>query len=1252
MRNVVLLIAVIIFSFELNAQDFWSLTDGPYGAVIYSVCEAPNGNLLAGTDNGLFYSTNNGNSWKTMGFHGLIIHSVTVADSGKIYLAIGGDLQLSTDSGTSWRSIDSGLDGADFKFIHPGINGKLYAIAHISHQYNKLFEANNDDGGWSQLSTNMYLIQSFDINPENGYFFIGSFGEGIHRSTDNGETIEKVGLDTATIRAIFIDSSGNVYAGTSQRGIYVSTDDGDNWTNIGLDGYGVYSLYKNNNNHLFCGTIYNGIMRSTDNGNTWTQQNAGLVNKKAYSIYIDVNDKLFLGTGGDAVFCSTDNGSNWQYSSDGFKDSDVRALAANNSGRIFAATSGAGMWYSDDKGNYWNRINNGLDTPGLNKLKINSQGHIFAGSSWGAIFRSTDNGSSWTKLRDDVASAQLGDLFIDNNDNIYIGITNNAVYKSTNNGDDWTDIGLNDKVHRSILVKNDSIILVGTYSDGMFRSTDNGANWSNPGTSASTIYALEMDAYGNIYSGGYQGQLEKSTDDGASWLLIYNHIHQINDILFGVEDQIFLALDGDGIRLSINNGDNWEIVNSGLKSKRVNSIIFDNDQDLYAALLEGVYTSSDLFVDLDTPVLLSPVENATDVDLIPIFSWNEVENATEYQFQLSDSEDFSNELDFSTTPNTYTNADYSFEYASKYYWRVRSKQNISVSDWSETGSFTTTIEAPVLGSPEDNSVDVDMPVSFSWHPVFGATSYALLISEDLDFSTTFSVDEFIFDTVSTKTGLDSYSDYFWKIKAMGIGSISEWSETWKLTTALAAPLLLTPKNDLSGLEATVECTWEDVPYATNYIIELATEPDFISSSVIYNGEAVTTTSHTFSLNYGIKYYWHVKSKISGSESSWSETRNFSTGFAGPILTNPLNESNDLPIPFTFSWEKYIDAEEYYLEISSDENFMEIIYFDSNIDGTEWLIDEIEYNKTYFWRVKVSIDDTYSFWSETRSFTTGIIPPVLTGPTNGDDSFISPFIIKWNYSGNASKYCIEISKDENFEEIEITDSSMTEKQYTASQLELFETYFWRVKAKVDGRYSLWSESWSFTTVLDKPELSAPKNLEDNQEILLELSWTPVFGTEFYELQVSGNSQFTDIVFANDSIYDTSMEVENLSYNKKYYWQVRAKNEKGASQWSEFWDFTTKEEPSAINEFLISHSILIYPNPFNDKINVKLVLVHPLIVEIGIFDLTGKHIIDICNDLVPAGSNIFTWEAGSNPNGTYYYVIKINDKYSSGKIFLMK
>ncbi len=1251
-KHFVILIILLICSVEIKAEDFWTLTKGPDGAVVNSVCEMPNGNLIAGTESGLFYSTNDGDSWKTLNFYGQNIRAITVTDSGKIYVAISGDLQLSTDNGVNWSSIDNGLDRADFKIIHPGNNGKLYAIAHTSHQYNKLFVANDDNGGWSQITTNINLIQSFDIKPSNGYFFIGTYGQGIFRSIDNGENIEKVGLDTLTVRSFMIDSSGVIYAGTQYHGLYSSNDDGNNWTFLGLEGYSIYSISKNSDNHIFCGTLYNGVMRSTDNGGSWTQQNSGLINYQINNVYTDKRNKIFIGANGDGVFSSTNNGTNWNHSSKGMEGSHTTALATNNSGRIFVTTFGAGIWYTDDKGNNWIRCNNGLDTPGFTKLKINSQGHIFAGSGSGAIYRSTDNGSNWTKVRNSVASAQLGDIFIDNQGNVYIGITNNGIYKSTNNGDDWMDIGLNDKVHRSIHVVNDTIILVGTYNFGLYRSTDNGQSWTHPGTMSSTIYAIEKDVNGTIYLGGYNGQFEKSTDGGTSWSLINNFIQQINSILCGSEGKIFVGMNSDGIKASLDNGSTWEILNTGLKSDLVNSLIFDSDGDIFAALTEGVYTSSDLVVDLDPPTLINPADNETGETLNPVFTWNQVVNASEYQFQLSDSEDFSNELDFSTAADTSRTADHSFDFATKYYWRVRSKQNLSVSDWSEIRDFTTTIDSPVLISPVDNSEDVSVPATFHWHNVFGASSYILIISENSDFSTTFSFNDIITDTTSLQSGLNSYTSYYWKVQALGSGTTSLWSETWKLTTALAAPVLTAPCNDSSGLVNVVVCSWESVPNASEYIIEMATEHDFISSSVIYSGQSSASNSHTFTLNYAKKYYWHVKSKTSNSESQWSEYRAFSTGYAPPVLITPANGMDELPIPLTLTWEKYKDADKYYLEISTDENFTDLEYLNMNIKDTFLITDKIEYNKMYFWRVKTLVEDTYSFWSETRRFSTGIMPPALTGPANGEDTFVSPFIFTWDYSGNAVGYYIQISKDENFEEIEIEDSMLTEKQYTAAIMEFFKTYYWRIKAKVEDKYSLWSNTWSFTTSLDKPLLSYPANSASEMDLTLEFSWHPVLGAEYYELQVSEYDNFENFVFIKDSVYDINKEVSNLDYQKNYYWRVRAKNENGIGDWSDYGHFTTKKEPNEVEDLIVSQCISIFPNPFDEDINFSMELNQSARVELRIFDIMGNLKYRKIDNTVSKGVNTITWKSNDACDAVYLYQIKINEKYISGLMYLVR
>jgi photosystem II stability/assembly factor-like uncharacterized protein len=1234
----------------MHANDFWTLSNGPYGAVVNSVCEAPNGNLLAGTASGLYYSTNKGNSWSLMNFAGKYIYSITISDSGKIYVAMIGDLELSKDNGKSWTRIDGGFS-ANFKIIHPCKNGRTYIIAHSSHQYNKLYQAISDEGGWSQISTSINLIQSFDIKPSNGYFFIGTFNDGIYRSTDYGENITKVGLDTLSISTIMIDSSGNIYAGSLDHGLYLSSNNGDNWSFLGLEGNSIYAISKNSSGHIYCGTLNNGIMKSTDSGNSWTRQNSGLINNQALSIYTDKENKVFLGLNGDGVFYSDNNASNWNYSSDGLESSQTNALVINNSGRIFAGTNGAGMWYTDNHGNNWVRCNNGLDTPNIYKLAKNSQGDIYAGSYYGAIFRSSNNGSNWTKIRNSSSPAQLGGLVIDDNDNIYVTITNNGVFKSTNNGNDWTNIGLNDKVHRSLLVINDSILLVGTYSYGLFRTSDNGVTWTHPNTMSSTIYAISKDEDNNIYLGGSMGQFEKSTNSGLNWTLTNNLNQQVNDISCANNGKIFAGLDANGIRVSLDYGQTWDAVNSGLKSLRIYDIEINPDDVIFAALKEGVYTNSEMMVDLDAPILSSPKNNEYGVNPDVVFSWNQVEDASEYQFQLSDDANFTNILDYATISTTSRIADYSFDYATKYYWRVRAKQNISLSDWSEVWSFTTNIESPVPILPLNNSEDINLPVNFIWNSVEGASSYTLLISDESDFSRTISMNEVIVDTSFIISELDHYTDYYWKVQAVGLGATSEWSEISKFSTNLAPPKLTYPVDNASGLNAKVECKWDIVAHAVKYIIELASESDFNTSSIIYSGETSSLNSHTFTLNYGKRFFWHVKSKTSKSESQWSEVRTFSTGLKAPNLLSPGNSSDNMNIPVTFKWEEYTDAEKYYIEISTDYDFKNIIFFDSNINGVEISVNNLEFNKKYYWRLKVLVNDIYSFWSESRSFSTGLMPPTLISPNNSEASFTIPFKLCWSYSDSDVGYFIEISSDENFSNILISDSVFAVTTYNINLLEFFETYYWRVRAKIADKYSLWSNVWFFTTSLNKPALSYPADYSENHDLNIEFSWLPVLGSEFYEMQISFDDIFDNPSNIIDSVFDIGLEMENFSYNKKYYWRLRAKNGKGESQWSDIWNFVTKKEPNDVEESFLYDKIRIYPNPFTDNTNIelqsdgniKLVIYNLLGYEVDSFTIYAKNY-----------ENKTVCYNGKNLSPGYYFlrICKNNEFLSGNTYYLIK
>jgi hypothetical protein len=111
--------------------------------------------------------------------------------------------------------------------------------------------------------------------------------------------------------------------------------------------------------------------------------------------------------------------------------------------------------------------------------------------------------------------------------------------------------------------------------------------------------------------------------------------------------------------------------------------------------------------------------------------------------------------------------------------------------------------------------------------------------------------------------------------------------------------------------------------------------------------------------------------------------------------------------------------------------------------------------------------------------------------------------------------------------------------------------------IGNRYSLWSEVWKFKTGIESANLLNPPDKSINQPTTIKFKWYEVFGAKLYQLQISKNDLFTDLVYSMDSLNASEQYVEKLEPEELYYWRVRAWNDEsyGTSQWSDIWTFTT-------------------------------------------------------------------------------------------------
>ncbi|HUI63634.1 MAG TPA: choice-of-anchor D domain-containing protein [Bacteroidota bacterium] len=114
----------------------------------------------------------------------------------------------------------------------------------------------------------------------------------------------------------------------------------------------------------------------------------------------------------------------------------------------------------------------------------------------------------------------------------------------------------------------------------------------------------------------------------------------------------------------------------------------------------------------------------------------------------------------------------------------------------------------------------------------------------------------------------------------------------------------------------------------------------------------------------------------------------------------------------------------------------------------------------FWHNAPSSPDTLGT-SGSGYAQTGV--PVLSSPANGSSSQPVSVTLSWSASSNASAYWIELSTDNAFGMVLLSDSSLASTSRLAGPLAENTTYYWRVSAKAQGGFGPFSGAFSFSTI---------------------------------------------------------------------------------------------------------------------------------------------------------------------------------------------
>jgi photosystem II stability/assembly factor-like uncharacterized protein len=519
---------------------------GPPGGDIADVAASPTqagvvfaavvpGGSWGGT---LYRSTDAGGTWaRVPNLTGISVRDLEFAPDGKAYAATQDGVWTSTDAGQTWTRQNFGIGPLNNEVfdiaIDPGNASTIWAgiTAAAGFQTINLMRSTNGGTTWQDrtpphdapMNCVGIAIDPGDSNTVIAVFR-GDFGGGeVWVTTDGGENWDNRsdGLPGNPLNAVVYDGTrllvgGGQVFGTQNVGLYTSNDLGLSWTVLHNTSWPLrvvtdIAVDPNNAQTIVVATSGAGLNRTTDGGATWQTGigGSGALAVQSARYRPGSSLELFAGTTSLGVFKSSNAGNNFTGSSKGISELNLFSVATspidpqriavafqgNNNGGVFSSTDGGTNWTLEP-----------VPPTRYSKVGFAPDGRLYAISSGPStvapegLYRRESNGS-WSALGPDQGNLYESDLaalrFSTNNPNlIFLGGADfgvagyeGTIWRSSDAGQNWTKL-YKDKAWTfvsDIEIAEDGLdqTLIAPYGGndtpsqgGVLRSIDGGVNWT------------------------------------------------------------------------------------------------------------------------------------------------------------------------------------------------------------------------------------------------------------------------------------------------------------------------------------------------------------------------------------------------------------------------------------------------------------------------------------------------------------------------------------------------------------------------------------------------------------------------------------------------------------------------------------------------------------------------------------------------------------------------------------------------------
>ena len=464
-------------------------------------------------------------------------------------------------SGLTWRSIGP-----------VGQGGRVDDIAVVESDPSTFFVGFATGGLWKTINNGTTFRPVFDTygthsvgdvsvsqsNPEIVYVGTGeannrqssSFGDGVYKSTDGGETFSHVGLRATQSIArvvvhptdpevVWVAAVGPLFGASGERGVFKSTDGGTTWAKTLFvdDDTGVTDLViqPDHPNTLLAATYQrrrspwgfvgggpgSGLWRSDDGGETWSPiRGNGLPSGTMGRIALGISRSH-----PNVVYAQID------VAPDDEPPVDDPQGGFRNQQDEPPDPSVAGTWRSDDGGRTWRFLNNHNPRPMyFSQIRVDPTDPDIVYTGGVDIYKSVDGGGTFFEV-DTQSHVDHHAIWIDPNDSDHIMIGNDgSLDVSWDQGDTWESLrtwAVGQSYHTSTDMRRPYYVCTGLQDNG---------TWCGP-SSVRSDNILPEDWYRVGRGDGFYSAIDRT-----DWTVVYSESQYGNirriDLETGVTERI------------------------------------------------------------------------------------------------------------------------------------------------------------------------------------------------------------------------------------------------------------------------------------------------------------------------------------------------------------------------------------------------------------------------------------------------------------------------------------------------------------------------------------------------------------------------------------------------------------------------------------------------------------------------------------------------------------------------------------------